>query len=75
MPPHTLTNFEIQKYYQNEPRFDVWDVCNKSRISTLILGLIGLLCTHQIIMLLILIVLELNTFQRKLKHFLVNQQF
>ena len=22
MPPHTLTNFEIQKYYQNEPRFD-----------------------------------------------------
>ena len=22
MPPHPLTNFEIQKYYQNEPRFD-----------------------------------------------------
>ena len=22
MPPHTLTNFEIQKYYQNEPRFN-----------------------------------------------------
>ena len=21
MPPHSLTNFEIQKYYQNEPRF------------------------------------------------------
>ena len=21
MPPHPLTNFEIQKYYQNEPRF------------------------------------------------------
>ena len=21
MPPHLLTNFEIQKYYQNEPRF------------------------------------------------------
>ena len=20
MPPHPLTNFEIQKYYQNEPR-------------------------------------------------------
>ena len=40
-PPHPLTNFEIQKYYQNEPRFnDVfqeiiclknrgWDMCNK----------------------------------------------
>ena len=22
MPPHSLTNFEIQKYYQNEPKFD-----------------------------------------------------
>ena len=22
MPPHPLTNFEIQRYYQNEPRFD-----------------------------------------------------
>ena len=21
MPPHPLTNFEMQKYYQNEPRF------------------------------------------------------
>ena len=22
IPPHTLTNFEIQAYYQNEPRFN-----------------------------------------------------
>ena len=22
MLPHLLTNFEIQKYYQNEPKFD-----------------------------------------------------
>ena len=22
MPPHPLTNFEIQKYYQNDPRFN-----------------------------------------------------
>ena len=22
MPPHPLTNFEIQKYYQNGPRFN-----------------------------------------------------
>ena len=22
MPPHPLTNFEIGKYYQNEPRFN-----------------------------------------------------
>ena len=24
MTPHPLTNFEIQKYYQNEPRFMVF---------------------------------------------------
>ena len=22
MPPHPFTNFEIQKYYQNEPKFN-----------------------------------------------------
>ena len=22
MPPHPLTNFEIQEYYENEPRFN-----------------------------------------------------
>ena len=22
MPPHTLTNFEIQKYYQSQPKFN-----------------------------------------------------
>ena len=22
MPPHSLTNFEIQKYYQNKPKFN-----------------------------------------------------
>ena len=22
MPPHPLTNFEIRKYYENEPRFN-----------------------------------------------------
>ena len=24
MPPHPLTNFEIQKYYQNEPKLNVF---------------------------------------------------
>ena len=24
MPPHPLTNFEIQKYYKNERRFNVY---------------------------------------------------
>ena len=30
MPPLPLTNFEIQKYYQNEPKFnDIYSRCNK----------------------------------------------
>ena len=39
MPPHPLTNFEIQKYFQNQPKFDgvysrnnlpnIKDICNK----------------------------------------------
>ena len=28
MPPHPLTNFEIQKYYENEPRFSGVDSRN-----------------------------------------------
>ena len=40
MSPHSLTNFEKQSYYENEPRFNGvysrnnlskgWDICNKS---------------------------------------------
>ena len=41
MPHHPLTNFEIQNYYQNEPKFNGvysrnklpkkgWGICNKS---------------------------------------------
>ena len=30
MPPHPLINFEIQKYYQNEPKFNGWGAYNKS---------------------------------------------
>ena len=43
MEPHLLTNFEIQKHYENEPRFNGvfsrdnltkknkgWGLCNKS---------------------------------------------
>ena len=34
MPPHPLTNFEIQKYYQNELRFnEVYSRNNLSRIK------------------------------------------
>ena len=34
IPPHPLTNFEIQKYYQNEPRFNgVYSRDNLQRIK------------------------------------------
>ena len=34
MPPHLLTNFEIQKYYQNEPRFNgVYSIDNLPKIK------------------------------------------
>ena len=34
MPPHPLTNFEIQKYYQNEPKFNgVYSINNLSKIK------------------------------------------
>ena len=68
MPPHPLTNFEIQKY-QNEPRFNgVYSRDNLPKrnsteikdvayviilMSTLILELIGLVCTYKIMMFLI----------------------
>ena len=31
MLPHPLTNFEIQKYYQNEPEFD--DVYSRNNLT------------------------------------------
>ena len=68
MPPHPLTNLEIQKY-QNEPRFNgVYSRDNLPKrnsteikdvayviilMSTLILELIGLVCTYKIMMFLI----------------------
>ena len=34
MPPHPLTNFEIQKYYQNQPKFNgVYSRNNSSKIK------------------------------------------
>ena len=66
MPTHPLTNFEIQKYYQNEPRFNgVYSRDNLKKIKGKAyiinldeysdMELTGLLCTYKIMMLLILI--------------------
>ena len=55
IPPHPLTKFEIQQYYQNEPRFNgVYsrdNLRNKIKDEVYITNLdeysdIGLLCTH-----------------------------
>ena len=36
MPPHPLTNFEIEKYYQNEPKFN--GIYSRSNLSKIIDG-------------------------------------
>ena len=51
MPPHPLTNFEIQKYYQNEPKFNgIYSTDNLTEIKdgAYVINLVeysGLLCT------------------------------
>ena len=79
MPPHPLTNFEIQKYYNNEPRFNgVFSRNNlpkKIKDGTYVINLdeyadvgthwIALFCKKM--KLFILIVLVLNIFLKKLK--------
>ena len=37
MPSHILTNFEIKKYYQNEPRFN--GVCSRDNLTEKKIGL------------------------------------
>ena len=79
MPPHPLTNFEIKKYYQNEPKFNgVYSRNNLSKIKdwTYIINLDDYksIETHWIALYVntenvnTLIVLELNIFQKKLKN-------
>ena len=79
MKPHPLTNFEIQKYYENEPRFNgVYSRDNlpkKVQDGAYVINLdehkdTG---THFVtkIKLFILIVLVLNIFLKKLKNLLV----
>ena len=69
MPSHPLTNFEIQKYYQNEPRFNgVYSRDNLTKIKDEAyfinleeysdIGTQWVACTSIMMMLLILIVLE-----------------
>ena len=84
MPPHPLTNLEMQKYYQNDPRFnEVYSRDNLPKIkngaNVINLDEYSDIETHSIalhalnnngIMLFILIVLELNIFQKQFKNLL-----
>ena len=77
MTPHLLTNFEIQKYYQNESKFNgIYSGNNLSKIKdgAFIVNLdeyesVG---THWIAFYIndILIILELKIFQIRLKNLL-----
>ena len=83
IPPHTLTNFEIQIYYQNEPRFNgvysVDNLPNKIKDGGYVINLdeysdIG---THWIVLyvnaktITYFLTLGLNIFQKKSKNLLI----
>ena len=82
MPPHPLTNFEIQKYYQNEPRFSGVNSINnlpktikngayvKNLDEYANVGTHGLLYFVTEMKLFVSIVLVLNMFLKKLKNLL-----
>ena len=84
IPPHSLTNFEIQQYYRNESRFNgVYSRDNlpkQIKYGAYVINLdehkdtgthwIALFCKKKK-KLFILIVLELNIFLKKLKNSLV----
>ena len=74
MMPHPLTNFEIQKYYENESRFNgVYSRDNlpKKIQNIQILVQIGLFYFVTKTKLFILIALVLSIFLKKLKNLLV----
>ena len=82
IPPHPLTNFEIQKYYENEPRFigvfsrdnfpkkikDGAYVINFDEYADTGTHWIALFCKKM--KLFILVASELNIFLKKLKNLL-----
>ena len=84
MPPHPLTNFEIQKYYKNEPRFNgVFSRNNlfkKIKDGAYIInlaeyadaGTYWIVCFVKEMKLFISINLVLNIFLKKLKNLLKN---
>ena len=75
MPPYPLTNFEVQKYYENKPRFNgVYSRDNLPKIKdgTYVINLDEYcdMGTGKIIMLPTSVLLMYNVFQKKLNHLL-----
>ena len=62
MLPHPLTNFEIQKYYQNEPKF--YGVYSRNNLPEIKDGTYN--CSERELQ--FLTALELNMFQNKFKN-------
>ena len=75
MSPHPLNSFEIQKYHQNESRFNGGfsgdNLPDKIKDGAYVINLDEY---SDIAMLLILTTLELNIFQKKLNNLLINLQ-
>ena len=69
MPPHPSTNFEIEKYYQNKPKFN--SLCSRKDSPKIKVDELKSIETHWIALYLnrnntiTLITLELNIFQKK----------
>ena len=63
MPPHPLTNFEIQKYYQNEPRFNkVFSRDNLMNMQMLVhIGLLYFVKEVKLFILIVLLLKKLKT--------------
>ena len=82
MPPHPLANFEIQKYYQNEPRFN--GIFSRNNLPKKIKDGAYVINLHEYadvgtpyfateVKLLISIVSVLNIFLKKLKNLMGNK--
>ena len=91
MLPYLLTNFEIQNYYQNEPKFNgvysrnnlpkikdgsnVINLDEYKSIGTHLMIMIIMIIMLMIVFYLILTVLELNIFQKKIRKLIGDKKY
>ena len=91
MLPYLLTKFEIQNYYQNEPKFNgvysrnnlpkikdgsnVINLDEYKSIGTHLMIMIIMIIMLMIVFYLILTVLELNIFQKKIRKLIGDKKY